>query len=128
MQISDKLVERFRLPIASAADLSALQPVEIALSGFEPPGAMIVATDIEEAAPHASQLDILYRDANPSGTEFWDFDAGKVSTFVIPRRDGNDIEEAGYLFSAIISRDDARDWYRGKHGYATRFDEPVTTD
>ncbi len=41
----------------------------------------------------------------------------KRSTFVIPRRDGNDIDTVGYLFTGLLHHQDARLWYRAKFGY-----------
>lgn len=116
MQITDRFIARFAIT-------SIPEPVEIPLSGFESRGQWVASTDIPAEDERASQLDIIYRDDNPPDTDAWDIEPEKFKTFVVPRRDGNDIDSCGYLFDGILAPADARGWYRAKWGYAEP--EPV---
>ncbi len=121
MQINDRYLNTFKLQFADNAELFALTGTEVPLSGFEKGGDPCISTDIPPEDERASQLDIIYRDTNADDAFHYELTApeaeAKRSTFVIPRRDGNDIDTVGYLFTGLLHHQDARLWYRAKFGY-----------
>ena len=121
MQINDRYLNTFKLKFVDSAELFALTATEIPLSGFEKGGDPCISTDIPPEDERASQLDIIYRDTNPDDAMHYELVGeeaeAKRSTFVIPRRDGNDVDSVGFLFVGLLHQDDARLWYRHKWGY-----------
>lgn len=121
MQINDRYLNTFKRQFADMATLAAEEPTEVPLSGFEKGGDPCISTDIPAEEPRAAQLDIIYRDTNPDDAMHYELVGEEAEanrqTFVIPRRDGNDIDTVGYLFTGLLHHQDARLWYRAKFGY-----------
>lgn len=129
MQITDRYLNTFKRNFADRAALAAIEAEERPLTGFERGGDFCIATDIPPEDERAAQLDVIHRDTNPDDAlhyELADEEAeARRETFVIPRRDGNDVDTVGYRFAGLLHPEDARYWYRAKFGYETPEDAPA---
>ncbi len=113
MFVSEKYLNRFKLAFADPADLLALEPEEITLSGFEQAASSAITLDPPEGSdlPHA--ISIIHRDENPDDSELWELDDGKRQTLVIPQPPAG----IGYLFAGLLAPADARLWCRNRLGF-----------
>lgn len=113
MQITEKYLNRFKLAFATPADLLALVPEEITLSGFEQVASSSITLDLPPDSNLPQAISIIHRDENPDDSELWELDDGKRQTLVIPQPPAG----IGYLFAGLLAPADARLWCRNRLGF-----------
>jgi hypothetical protein len=117
MQISQKYLERFAIPVS-------VEPKKITLNGWEEGGTQAIGVD----DPDGHSLAISRWDEWDSD-EPWDVQPGadRRWTFVVPMKDGVPVASSGYEFEGLIKAEDIRTWYRSKLGIVDQPTEPVET-
>ncbi len=116
MDITNEFIDAFKVEPESPEEISLDGLVGVFGSVIKS-GQFAISTDIAPEEPRASQLDLIYQDMNPPGTQPWNIDGNLFRTIVIPKKDGNDIDTVMFVFDGIVSARDARLWYRAKWGY-----------